>query len=61
MGQGIDRAKIFKKDEEGDFQSTAVVLSAGGEEDGLSRSASGQFPWRDRFGRRSSCEFPGSA
>ena len=35
MGRGIDRSKIFKKDEEGDFQSTAVVLSAGAEEDGL--------------------------
>ena len=55
MGRGIDRAKIFTKQEEEDFQGTAIVLSAGGEEDGLSRSGS------DHFGRRSSYTFRGSA
>ncbi|MCK4826889.1 hypothetical protein KA005_64735 [bacterium] len=34
MGRGIDRVKIFRKQEEGDFQGTAGVLSIGGEEDG---------------------------
>jgi len=43
MGRVIDRAKIFREHEEGDFQGTAIVLSAGGEEDGLSRSGSGPF------------------
>jgi hypothetical protein len=61
MGRGIDRAKIFRKQEEEGFQGTTVVLSAGGEEDGLSRSGSGPFPWRDHFGRRSRCTFRGSA
>jgi len=61
MGRGIDRAKIFRKQEEEDFQDTAIVPSAGGKEDGLSRSGSGPFPWRDHFGRRSSREFRGSA
>ena len=45
MGRGIDRAKIFRKQEEEDFQGTAVVLSAGGEADGLSRSGSSPFPF----------------
>jgi len=45
MGHGIDRAKIFRKQEKEDFQGTAVVLSAGGEEDGLSRSGSGPLPF----------------
>jgi len=37
MGRGVDRVKIFRKEEEGDFQSTAGVLSVVGEEDGLFR------------------------
>jgi hypothetical protein len=37
MGRGIDRAKIFSKGEEGDFQGTALVLSVGNEKDGLFR------------------------
>jgi len=44
MGRGIDRVKIFREHEEKDFQGTAIVLSAGGEEDGLSRSGRGPFP-----------------
>ena len=37
MGREIDRAKVFRKQEEEDFQGTAVILSVGGEEDGLFR------------------------
>lgn len=51
MGRTIDRGKIFGKQEGEGFQGTAVVPSAGGEEDGLSRSGSGPFPWRDHVGR----------
>jgi len=61
MSRRIDRAKIFRKEEEEDFQGTAVVLSAGAEIEGLSRGASGQFLRRDHFDRHSSCEFPGPA
>ncbi len=48
MGRGIYRAEIFREQEE-DFQGTAVVLTAGDEEDGLFRSGSGPFPWRDHL------------
>ena len=44
IGRGIDRTKIFRKQEE-DFQGAAVVLPAGGEEDGLFRSGSSPFPF----------------
>ena len=43
-GSGIDRARIFRKQEE-DFQGAAVVLSDGGEEDRISRSGSSPFPF----------------
>ena len=37
MGRGVDRARIFRKQEEEDFQGTALVLSVGDEKDGLCR------------------------
>ena len=43
MSRGIDRAKIFRKEEEEDFQGTAVVLSAGAEIEGYPEARVASF------------------